>query len=330
MLLISISYAQEKENNSSIKRKIEELAKCEEFKKLEKDELIKIGPQAFPVIIELMEESQNIRLMGMLGIVLNEYKEKITENDRSKAILTVLIRLKSENAYIRLSAVSALGDIGRRENIQDVLLSYNDKDESVRVSVAEALNKLGDDKTAQEIEKILDKRNWGLKNDDIKKDYSVGSGYLAILTIKYRTIKAKIDKEQDGKIRESLIKEWLMIENKYEQILLENTSTHWLTGEFTTPSNEVAKRITARLLRKVLPDEIKLEADQKNKEIMEDMLKEAREYNDDIVSLLKETKKEQDKREHDKPKDSPDKSGKDDTDHSGDKSPGQDKPPDKK
>ena len=50
-----------------------------------------------------------------------------------------------------------------------------------------------------------------------------------------------------------------------------------------------------------------------------------------LQRIIRDIKEEEKSKQNDsKPKDSPDKSGKDDTDHSGDKSPGQDKPPDKK
>ncbi|MBI4738681.1 HEAT repeat domain-containing protein [Candidatus Woesearchaeota archaeon] len=256
------------------------------------------------------DEKSNWIILSRVAGTIGRMKPEI---DRSPLLPSIRKLLTREDDATKKWAIGSLGSNGNIEDSPYILPFLEHKNMSMRVTAVYALGNIGDDKTAQEIENISEKRMQGLNTDDIKKDYSFAHSYIAILTLKYKTIKAKAEKEQDAKTKVALTREWQDTEAKYKQIFLDKASHHWLTAEFVSPYNELAKKVTAHLLKQVLPADIKSETNPKNKEILQRILKEASSYDDKIVLIedKKEPSEPREKDSSDKPKDNASRQGDD-------------------
>jgi HEAT repeat protein len=158
----------------------------------DKDEILKIGKPAIPVLIELLKDdnstirSEAVKALVMLGThalpalfsAIKDEDSKVCESVvealgkiRHYFAVPFLIKvLKDGDPYVRKSAAEALGNIGHESAVPALIEALEDSEESVRLDAALALGYVGDVRAAQPlIEKLED-------NKDMRTNAAMGLG----------------------------------------------------------------------------------------------------------------------------------------------------------
>jgi len=169
----------------------------------EYEKLISRGSQLIPGIVYILEraDSENPMIISRVLNVAVEIKLKGVDVSSLLPLIRGLLKKEKLKTYV----IPTLGGLGTKEDIPRLLSYLSDKEAVNRHFTAISLGYIADDeKTADEIEKILDTR---IKNEiglEPKKDITLKNGYMAANEIRIKAIKKKVIKEKDPKIKADL------------------------------------------------------------------------------------------------------------------------------
>ena len=105
---------------------------------------------------------------------------------------------------VKKDVITTLGVIGTRDDVPLLLKCLNDTDSGVRVAAGIALSKLGDAKTALDMESLLASRAAGKSVEELKKDPGLEAQYAALKNLKIRLLRGRLANELDEDVRQEL------------------------------------------------------------------------------------------------------------------------------
>ena len=140
-----------------------------------------MGPGLLPVIAEAMYSSTNYIETGRL-IALAEG----IPGDHSP-IISRLYDLLDRGEKFKLLAVWALRNIGSGSDCPILLPLLEDPSEAVRINTARTLARLGDEKTMEELSRVVEKRRAKLSAEELRKDYSISEAEKAIIVLQKKS-----------------------------------------------------------------------------------------------------------------------------------------------
>ena len=144
-----------------------------------------VGPRLLPVIAEAMDHSTNVVETSRLVALAMEIP-----GDRSP-VIPGLRKLLDKGEKAQMLAILALRDIGSVSDCPRLLPLLHDPSEAVRINTARTLARLGDEKTLEEMTRVVQKRRAELNAEELRKDYSISEIEKAITALEKKADRSK-------------------------------------------------------------------------------------------------------------------------------------------
>lgn len=147
--------------------------------------IIALGDSAYPVLLELLDETEEaVGISHILGVLVAGEGDKQIAIDATKKLLQR--NQANTSAELRILAVNTLAKIGSTNDAGALIPLIGDSSEFVRVNVMRALAKLGTANELAPIEQHLAMRTAQASQDDLRMDLSFQEGQKAVESIKRR------------------------------------------------------------------------------------------------------------------------------------------------
>ena len=147
--------------------------------------ILELGSSAYPVLAELLDETEEAVAIGrILGVFVEGKGDKQIAIGATKKLLGR--NPDKSSAEIRILAVITLAKIGNPKDVDAMIPLIGDSSEFVRVNVMRALSRLGNTNELSHIEQYLALREAQTSKDDLQKDLSFHEGQMAVESIKRR------------------------------------------------------------------------------------------------------------------------------------------------
>lgn len=145
------------------------------------------GERLYPIVIrKLAASSDPIAVSRLLSIVVE------SEGDKSTVMpaIRTLARSKAaqESPGTLFHVARSLGEIGGRDDVPVLLELFQHDEERVRINAARALGKIAGPEAIERIREIIEERATNLTREDVRRDYSLLEGYLAIAHLEHRAL----------------------------------------------------------------------------------------------------------------------------------------------
>lgn len=151
----------------------------------QRQKIIELGSSAYPVLVELLDETKEaVPVSRILGVFVEGKGDKQIAIEATKKLLK---RNQGDSSpEIRISAVNTLAKIGSTSDASALIPFIGDSSEFVRVNVMRALSKMGGTNELIHIEQYLNSYKANASQDALQNDLSFKEGQLAVEIIKSR------------------------------------------------------------------------------------------------------------------------------------------------
>ncbi len=138
---------------------LESVVADKEYRRLDWEQLRRIGPAAVPVMLEVLRHKDaDVRRLAAIG--LGEFKD-------SSALPALTEALEDEDTWVRAAAVRALGEYGLAAPVRQIVELLRDE-KTVRWDAAKVLGRIGGTEAVGGLIQVLNDPDWDVRNAVIR------------------------------------------------------------------------------------------------------------------------------------------------------------------